>query len=135
MAALSLLLVLAACGGGSDESPKTPATSAPAASQPAGEPTVAAPSGDPIPQALSRFRCEPDGAGTFQASGVLANSTKAKVNFQVTVFVGEPPAAPLSAKTKQIPSIAGGGSVEFTVYKIPSPPEGGTCHVQVLTTK
>jgi hypothetical protein len=134
MAALSLLLVVAACGG-SEGSPKQPPTSAPPSSQAVVQPTVAPPTGDPVPEALSQFRCDPDGAGTFQASGVVENAAKGKVTFQVTVYVGEPQAVPQSAKTKQLAGVAGGGSIPFEIYKIPAPPAGGTCHVQVLTTK
>ncbi|MET0468099.1 MAG: hypothetical protein ABW075_04950 [Aeromicrobium sp.] len=133
MAALSLLLVLAACGG-SDESPSTDA-STPAASAPVASPTVAPPTGDPVPEALSGFRCEPDGAGAYRASGALKNATKASVTFHVTVHVGTPSAAPQSAKTTDVPTVKGGASVQFAVDGIPAPAEGGTCHVQVLTAK
>lgn len=128
----AVLVSLAACSG-SDE-PTAAATTTPAA-QPAGSPTIAPPTGDPVPEALSQFRCDPDGAGTFVASGVLANATKAKVTFQVTVYVGQASGAPASAKTKEIPKVAGGGSIAFTIDTIPAPADGGTCHVQVLTTK
>ena len=131
--ALSLFLVLAACGG-SDGSP-APTTSTTPAAQPAASPTIAPPTGDPVPAALSQFRCDPDGAGTFQATGVLKNSTKVKVTFQVTVYVGEPNGSAQSAKTERLPNVAGGGSVDFAIATIPAPAEGGTCHVQVLTTK
>lgn len=127
----TVLLALGACSG-SDE-PAASATTTPAA-QPAASPTIAPPTGDPVPEALSQFRCDPDGAGTYQASGVLANSTKGTVTFQVTVYVGEAAGAPASAKTKEVPKVAGGGSIEFTIDTIPAPADGGTCHVQVLTT-
>jgi hypothetical protein len=127
-----LLLALGACSG--SEEPAASSTTTPAA-QAAGAPTIAPPTGDPVPEALSQFRCDPDGAGTYQASGVLANSTKAKVTFQVTVYVGEATGAPASAKTEEVPKVAGGGSIKFVIDKIPAPADGGTCHVQVLTTK
>lgn len=133
IAAVALLLVLGACGAGSDEPKESPSTAA--TTQPAASPTTPAPTGDPVPAALSRFRCDPDGAGTYTASGTLANNAKKTVTFQVTVFVGQPGPAPQSARTKQVPKVARGGSVEFQVDKIPAAPEGGTCHVQVLTTK
>ncbi|MCW2839021.1 MAG: hypothetical protein JWR55_504 [Aeromicrobium sp.] len=141
MAALSLLLVfllaLAACGG-TDESPSTGATT-PSASAPAGSPTIAPPKGVPVPEALSRFRCDPDGAGTYRATGVVKNSSKARTTFHVTVFVGEAtgatPTATSKAKTKELPSVAAGGSVDFTLETIPAAAEGGTCHVQVLTAE
>jgi hypothetical protein len=134
IAVLSLLLLLGACGTGSDGSAE-PTSTAPAPEQPAAAPTTPAPSGEPVPAALSRFRCEPDGSGTFTASGILSNGSKQSVTFQVTVFVGAPAPTPQQAMTKQVPKVAAGGSIEFQVAKIPAPPEGGACRVQVLTTK
>ncbi|MCL3816867.1 hypothetical protein [Aeromicrobium wangtongii] len=134
-AALLLLLLLAACGADSDGSGATPTRTVPAAGQEAAIPMTPAPTGEPVPAALSRFRCEPDGSGTFTASGVLSNATKKTVTFQVTVFVGAPAPNPQQARTQQVPKVAAGGSIEFQVAKIPAAPEGGTCHVQVLTTK
>lgn len=134
-AAVALILALGACGAGSDE-PKTSTPPVPAGGdQAAASPTTPAPTGDPVPAALSRFRCDSVGAGAFTASGILSNTTKTTVTFQVTVFVGEPGPAPQSARTKQVPKVAAGGSVEFQIEQIPAAPEGGTCHVQVLTTK
>ena len=130
--AVALLLVLGACGGGSDEPGAAPSTTAPAV-VPGASPTTPAPTGDPVPAALSRFRCDADGAGTYTASGILTNSTKKSVTFQVTVYVGEPVPGRQTAKTKQVPKVAAGGSVEFQVDTIPAV-EGGTCHVQVITT-
>jgi len=133
LAAVALLLVLGACSSGSGEPDPSTSTTAPAI-DPAASPTTPAPTGEPVPAALSRFRCDPDGAGTFTASGVLSNTTKTAVTFQVTVYVGQPVAGRQSAKTKQVPKVAAGGSVEFVVDAIPAT-EGGVCHVQVITTK
>lgn len=132
-AAVALLLVLGACSSGSGEPDAKASSSAPAA-DPDVAPTTPAPTGTPVPEALSRFRCDPDGSGTFTASGVVANSTKKAVTFQVTVYVGEPSAAAQPATTKQVPKVAGDGSAEFEIDKIPAPAGGGTCHVQVITT-
>lgn len=133
IAVVSLLLLLGACGASSDGSGAAPSSTAPA-NQPAAAPTTPAPTGEPVPAALSRFRCEPDGSGTYAASGILSNGSKQTVTFQVTVFVGTPAPTPQQAMTKQVPKVAAGGSIEFQVAKIPAR-EGGTCHVQVLTTK
>lgn len=132
-AAVALLLVLGACSSRSDEPDPKASSSAPAA-DPNAVPTTPAPTGVPVPEALSRFRCDPDGTGTFTATGVVANSAKAAVTFQVTVYVGEPSGDPQAAATKEVPKVAGGGSAEFSIEKIPAPAEGGTCHVQVITT-
>lgn len=132
IAAVSLLLVLAACGG-SEEAAAPDASDTPA-TQPVVSPTTAPPTGTPVPEALSRFRCDPDGAGTYQASGLIKNASKQRVDFQVTVLVGEPSAS-RSAKTLRVPRVAGGRTIEFALHTIPAPPEGGTCHVQLLTTE
>ncbi len=127
------LSLLGACSGGSDEPDAKASSSAPAA-DPNAAPTTPAPTGTPVPEALSRFRCDPDGTGTYTATGVVANQAKAAVTFQVTVYVGQPSGAPQAATTKQVPKVAGGGSAEFSIEKIPASAEGGTCHVQVITT-
>lgn len=132
IAAVALLLLLSACGGGSDKPAATPSSTPTLA--PGAVPTTPAPTGDPVPAALSRFRCEPDGAGTYTATGVLSNATKSQVTFQVTVQVGPTDVPTQSAMTKQVPKVAAGGSVDFEILKIPAV-EGGSCHVQVLTTK
>lgn len=132
-AAVVLLLLLAACGKSADEPATTPSTTPVAASGIVQ--TTITPTGTPIPEALSQFRCEPDGAGTYTASGILANDSKAAATFQVTVYVGLPIAGQQQAKTKQVPKVAGGGSVDFKIFKVPAAAEAGTCHVQVLKTK
>jgi hypothetical protein len=135
IAALSLFLVLGACGAGSDGSDGADPSGRQTAQQPLANPTTPAPSGKPAAAALSRFRCEPDKAGAYTASGYLTNASKATVTFQVTVQVGAAAATPQKAMTKQVPKVAAGGSVEFTVAQVPAPAEGGPCHVQVVTTK
>ena len=130
--AVALLVVLAACSRGSSE-PTGPATSTPAPG--VVEPSNPPPTGTPVPEALSDFRCEADGTGTYTATGALSNDTKAAVTFQVTVNVGLPAATPQAAVTKQVPKVKAGGSTTFEIVKIPVAAEGGTCHVQVVTTK
>lgn len=133
IAAVGLLVLLAACGSGS-AGPATAPSTTPVAATGIVQTTIT-PTGTPVPEALSQFRCEPDGEGTYAASGVLANDAKATTTFQVTVYVGVPIAGQQPAKTKQVPKVAGGGSVDFKLFKIPATAEGGTCHVQVLKTK
>jgi hypothetical protein len=130
--AVTLLVVLAACSRGSSEpSEPTKSTPTPGVVKPSNPP----PTGTPVPEALSDFRCEPDGAGTYTATGAVANRTKAVATFQVTVNVGQPSGTPQAAMTKQLPKIRPGGSATFEIVKIPVAAEGGTCHVQVVTTR
>ncbi|MFI5430197.1 hypothetical protein [Aeromicrobium sp. UC242_57] len=137
--AVALLLVLAGCGGGSSEPAATPsattaATSSATDATPTTEPTTATPKGTPAPEALSEFRCEQDAEGRWNASGVLSNSGKAKVTYQVTIYIGQATGGEERARTKQVPSVAPDGSVEFTIKNVPAPKSGGPCHVQVLVT-
>lgn len=129
-AAVALLLVLGACSGGSSEPDAKATTATPGA----GAPTNPPPTGTPAPEALADFRCEPDGTGTFTATGSLTNDGKSAVTFQVTVNVGVPAATPQAAVTQQVSKVRAGGSTTFTIVKIPVTAEGGTCHVQVVTT-
>lgn len=133
IAAVALLMVLAACSGGSSE-PSGPATTTPAG-QGVATPTNPPPTGVPVPEALSAFQCESDGTGTYTASGALKNDTKATVTFQVTVNVGRPGTAPQAAATRQLPKVGAGDSVTFEITKVPIVDESGACHVQVVTTK
>lgn len=139
--AVVLLLVLAGCGGGGSEPDATPKTAVKTSSKastsppPAVEPTTAIPKGTPTPEALSDFRCEQDAEGDWNSTGVLSNSKKNPVTYQVTVFIGQATGGEERAKTKQIPNVTAGGSVTFGIGKIPAPQDGGPCHVQVLATK
>jgi hypothetical protein len=129
--ATALLVVLGACSGGSSE----PAPKATATAPAAGAPTNPPPTGVPAPEALSDFRCEPDGAGAYTATGAVTNDTKATVTFQVTVNVGLPATTPQAAVTKQVPKVRAGDSATFEIVQVPVAAEGGTCHVQVVTTR
>jgi hypothetical protein len=132
--ALALALVLAGCGGGSDPAatPTKTATTTTPTKKATVKPTVAAPTGTPAPEALSSFRCAPDPKGRWNASGYLRNSGKNKVTYQVTVYVGEAAGGSEDARTAQVAGVAAGGSVKFSIRKVPAPKSGGPCHVQVL---
>ncbi|MCW2829321.1 MAG: hypothetical protein JWP31_13 [Aeromicrobium sp.] len=138
-AAVALLLLLAACGGGSSGEPSDQAAPSKA---PAAEPTpsattapaVVTPAGEAIPEALSRFRCEQDAKGSWNAAGYVSNSVKAPRTFQVTVYIGDATGGVERAKTTQVASVAPGGSVAFRINKVPAPQDGGPCHVQVVAT-
>lgn len=134
--AVALLLVLAGCGGGAEDpaSEPTKTTVAPtkAATRATAKPSVAPPEGTPAPEALSKFHCAKDSKDVWSASGHLANQTKGKVTFQVTVYVGEAAGAAEKAKTRQVANVAAKASTTFEIDDLPAPDDGGPCHVQVL---
>lgn len=128
--AVALILVLAGCGGSEDPPAATKTTVAP--TKATTKPTVAPPEGTPAPEALTKFRCAKNAKGLWNTSGHLANRTKAKVTFQVTVYVGAAAGGEEKAKTRQVPHVAAGGSSQFVINNLPALDDGGTCHVQVL---
>lgn len=133
--AVALILVLAGCGGGSDDQPSKPTKTSVAPTTAPTTPTVAAPKGTPAPEALTRFRCAKSPKGKWNSSGYLANRSKAKVTFQVTVYVGEAAGGAERAKTRQVANVAAGGSTRFVINSLPAPDDGGSCHVQVLAQR
>ncbi|MCW2824947.1 MAG: hypothetical protein JWQ91_1864 [Aeromicrobium sp.] len=133
-AAVALLLLLGACGGAEEPAAKAPATTT-ATTPPAAAVSTVPATGTPAPQSLSGFRCEKNDDDDWTAKGVLANTSKAKATFQVTVYIGSATGGAERAKTRQVPSVAPGGSVGFMIKKVPAPDDGGTCHVQVLASK
>ncbi|KAA1395438.1 hypothetical protein [Aeromicrobium ginsengisoli] len=132
--AVALLLVLAGCGGGSDDPPATKATTS-APTQAVTTPTVAPPKGTPAPEALSKFRCAKTPKGVWNSSGFIANAGKSKVTYQVTVYVGEAAGGAEKAKTRQLANVSAGGSTRFVINNLPAPENGGSCHVQVLAQR
>jgi hypothetical protein len=135
--AVALLLVLAGCGGESDDTPSATAktSASPTNATTAAKPTVAPPKGTPAPEALSRFSCDQDAKGVWNTSGYLANDSKNKMTFQVTVYVGEASGGEEKAKTRQVPDVAAGGSVRFVINNLPAVDDAGPCRVQVLAQR
>jgi hypothetical protein len=133
--AVALILLLAGCGGGSEDQPSDRATKTPAPTQVTTKPTIAPPKGTPAPEALSKFRCGKNSKGVWNTSGVLANRGKAKVSFQVTVYVGEAAGGAEKAKTRKLDNVAAGGSTQFVINNVPATSDEGPCHVQVLAQR
>jgi flagellar basal body L-ring protein FlgH len=135
--AVALLLVLAGCGGGAADQPSKPSKTsvAPTKATATPKPTVAPPKGTPAPEALSKFRCGKNSKDVWSASGYLANESKNKVTFQVTVYVGEAAGAAEKAKTHQVANVAAKASTKFSIDDLPAPDDGGPCHVQVLAQR
>ena len=132
--AVALILVLAGCGGSDDQPAKTTTTSA-APTTATTKPTVTPPKGTPAPEALSKFRCVKNAKGVWNTSGYLSNDTKAKVTFQVTVYIGEAAGGEERARTRQVANVAAGGSTRFFLKNVPATSDDGPCHVQVLAQR
>ncbi len=135
-AILATVMFLAGCGGSSDKAAPAKTTPAQAkatgATTGTGQPTIVPPTGTPAPEALSSFRCEADKKGQWSARGYLTNDGKAKVTYQVTVYVGPASGGQEDARTTRVANVAPRGSVTFSIPDIPAPKDGGACHVQVL---
>ena len=71
----------------------------------------------------------------WNSSGFLADKSKAKVTFQVTVYVGEAAGGAEKAKTRQVDNVAAGGSTRFVINNVPATDDDGPCHVQVLAQR
>lgn len=119
------LLVAALLVGGCAGSPNPAAPTTSSSATPKAD--------DYAPEALSDFRCGWAGAG-WVAKGILSNATKASVSYQVTVYVGDAGSSG-TGTTQRYEHIAAGGSIPFTIDKIPATGETGTCHVRVLTVR
>jgi hypothetical protein len=133
--AVALILVLAGCGGASDDQPTTPTKTSMAPTKATTKPTVAPPKGTPAPGALSKFRCAKTSKGVWNTSGYLSNGGKSKVTFQVTVYIGEAAGGAEQARTRQVSNVAAGGSTRFVLNNVPATDDDGPCHVQVLAQR
>ncbi|MGA8850563.1 MAG: hypothetical protein WB508_02480 [Aeromicrobium sp.] len=130
-----MLCVLAGCSGSTDPEPASsaPATSKSPKPKPTPKPSAAAPTGEPAPEALSAFRCEPTKKSTWVAAGLLANDSKKAVTYQVSVYVGPLDSTSREVRTVQVANVEAGGSVRFKLTKVPA--DGEECHVQVIRIK
>ncbi len=136
--------VLAGCSSATETGPPASEPSASTAAAPTSAPTSApssapaptasavAATGDPAPEALSAFRCEPAKKDRWEAAGFLANTSKKAVTYQVTVHVGPIDGSSRRVRTQQVAGVRSKGSSRFVIEDIPA--DGDTCHVQVLRT-
>lgn len=122
IAASAVLLVgLSACGG-----------QQPTANRPTPEPeepTVTA--GALMANALVDARCAPDPSGVWSATGVLKNTSKQPMSYDVIVHLGAANGQPATAQVKRVRHVAGGKSEDFTVVITDNTAPMGPCHVQV----
>lgn len=128
---LALGLVLAGCGGPAADD-DAPAPEPPGVANGDSGPSTGAPDGEPVPEALRRFRCERDGDGVWSASGRVRNPGSQTRDFQVTVHVGPADGATAPARTTRLVEVPAEKSTTFRLAGVEAASAQGPCHVQVL---
>lgn len=114
--------VLTACGGADHGgAPASAPTSAPVGLPAQAEGTV-----DPL--AITSFTCRQNAKGRWKVSGTLTNSGKQPRHYRVTAFIGRRTGP---ARTVELPRVAPGAEVEFTVRPVVAAPDG-PCRLQAL---
>jgi hypothetical protein len=93
------------------------------------EPTVTA--GAIVPNALIDARCAPDPSGVWSATGVLRNTAKQPMSYDVIVHLGAANGQPATAHVKRVRDVAPGKSADVTVAIVDDKAPTGQCHVQV----
>ena len=129
--AVALLLVLAGCGGGSSDPPAKPTKTTAATSADQGNDQADGRPAERHPRAGGALEVplRQGPQGKWNTSGYVANETKTKVTFQVTVYVGEAAGGEEKAKTRQVPNVAAGrprGS-SSTAFPQPTTVAPATC--------
>lgn len=103
--------------------------------------TTATPSASPSPTAraaaqannadLVSFSCAPDGAGVWNASGVIVNSGS-MADFRITVLVAPPGSTGGTARRVVVPGVKTGIETPFTIAKLPvNAGQAPSCRVQL----
>lgn len=129
--AVAVCLLFAGCGaGGAPPAKATPTTKA-VTPTPLGTPSIAAPTGASALQSLNDFQCAAGADGVWNSTGILQNTSKKTVTYQVTVFVGKANGERSNAKTKQY-VVSPEGSARIGLTKLPAPKGAAQCFVQVL---
>jgi hypothetical protein len=126
-------LVLAACGGGSDDPSASPTSDSPMVTQP---PASGDRADDQVVDAagdLSDFVCAADEEGDWDASGVVTNSTGERADYRVTVVVADGPGTALPGKSRTLTALDPGVAEPFKVKRLaPSGEADPSCNVEVL---
>ncbi|TXL57603.1 hypothetical protein [Aeromicrobium terrae] len=129
-AALSLVVVLGACGGGGDDTAEPTPTPTRTTASPS--PAASKVTGKPAPADLASFRCAKNADGRWNAIAVVKNGTKKAQDYQITVHVGPAEGEASPARTQSVGRVNAGGSVTVKVLKIPASAPDGPCQVQLL---
>ena len=116
-----MVLVLAGCGGTSDEPTPEPTSNAAAVSAGQVPGTV-----DPL--AITEFLCRKNAEGRWRVKGTLTNTAAQARDYRITVFIGQQTGP---ARTLDLDRVKAGASVPFTLQPIVAAPDG-PCRLQAL---
>ncbi len=136
--AVAVCLLLSGCGAGSEPATRptpdavaTTATTKATTPTPTSTPSVLTPTGVSALPDLKDFQCSAGADGVWNSTGILENTSKRTVTYQVTVFVGEANGQRSKAQTKQY-VVSPEGSAKIGLTKLPAPKGVAQCYVQVL---
>ncbi|HUP99805.1 MAG TPA: hypothetical protein VM093_05035 [Aeromicrobium sp.] len=130
LALLSMLAVpalLAGCGVAPKVTP-----------QPSSSPGEAKPQigpGTVMTDALTEAHCAADAKGAWSATGVIKNTTKQALAFDVTIYVGPPGGAARTAHVTHVKKIAPGKSAPWVSPVVQTDAPDGPCHIRVRVAK
>jgi hypothetical protein len=130
LAFLSLLAIpalIAGCGVAPKVTPQ-PTASAGEAKPQIGPGTV-------MTDALTEAHCARRSDGVWAASGVVRNTTKQALAFDVTVYVGPPGGEDRTAHVTHVPKVAAGKSATWVSPVVETDSPGGPCHIRVRVAK
>jgi len=130
--AVLLAAALLAAGCSRDDGAEPPTPSDPTETADTGAAT-AAPSGRDASEDVSGFVCEPDAAGSWDASGVLTSSASGPEDYAVTVLVTGPDETSAPGRRMVLRGLEPGVATPFEVPDV-RPVGGGdlTCQVRVV---
>lgn len=125
--------VVAGCSSSASEEPPEPKTSTDDKSKTADDSgPVAVDGGVAAPESLTDFRCEPNDAGHWSASGTLTNETAQPVDFRVAVVIAPPDTPSATAREITVPDVPSGKSTDFSSKRLRATSgDDATCSVQV----
>jgi hypothetical protein len=130
LALLSVLVIpalVAGCGGVPKVTPQ-PTASAGQAKPQIGPGTV-------MTDALTEAHCAPNGDGVWSASGVVTNTTKKAIAFDVTIHVGPPDGKDVTAHVTHVAKVPAGKSASWKSPVVEAASPGGPCHIRVRVAK
>lgn len=106
--------------------------------QPTSSPGQATPQigpGTVMTDALTEAHCAANDKGAWSASGVVKNTTKQALAFDVTIYVGPPGGERRTAHVTHIKKVAPGKSARWVSPVVETESPKGPCHIRVRVAK